>query len=104
MDFVCGLPRSRKGHEAMCVVVKRLTKNADFLAMNMTDSLKKMSKLYLQEIVRLHGFPKSIVSEWDPRSHQDSGRDFRRHWARNCTSVPQITLRRMVNPKEPFRS
>src|SRR4051812_23789373 len=61
------LPRSRNGHEAVWVVVDRLTKNAHFLAMNMTDSLEKLSKLYMQEIVRLHGVPKSIVSDRDPR-------------------------------------
>src|SRR3954469_19917621 len=67
MDFICGLPRSRNGYEAVWVVVDRLTKNAHFLAMNMTDSLEKLSKLYMQEIVRLHGVPKSIVSDRDPR-------------------------------------
>ena len=67
MDFVCGLPRSRNRHEVVWVVVDRLTKNAHFLIMNMTDSLEKLSKLYMLEIVRLHGVPKSIVSDWDPR-------------------------------------
>src|SRR5436190_1916805 len=37
------------------------------MAMNMTDPLEKLSKLYLQGIVRLHGVPKSIVSDRDPR-------------------------------------
>ena len=67
MDFVCGLPRSKNGHEAVWVVVNQLTKNAHFLAMNMTDPMEKPRKLYLQEIVRLHRVPKSIVSDQDPR-------------------------------------
>lgn len=49
------------------MVDDRLTKTMHFLAMDLTDSLEKLSKLYLQEIVKLHGVPKSLVSNCDPR-------------------------------------
>src|SRR3954470_12215424 len=67
MDFVSGLPRSRKGHDAIWVIVDRLTKSTNFLPMKMTNSIKTLSQLYIDEIVRMHGVPLSIVSDRDPR-------------------------------------
>ena len=49
------------------MIVDRLTKSAHFLAMNVRDSLPKLAKMYIEEIVRLHGVPASIVSDRDPR-------------------------------------
>ena len=67
MDFVTGLPKTSRGNDAIWVFVDRLTKSAHFLPMKVTDSLEKLGQLYLQEIVRLHGVPVSIVSDRDPR-------------------------------------
>jgi len=47
--------------------VDRLTKSAYFLPINIKYSLEKLTKLYIKEIVRLHGVPTSIVSDRDPR-------------------------------------
>uniref|UniRef100_A0A2N9G885 RNA-directed DNA polymerase n=1 Tax=Fagus sylvatica TaxID=28930 RepID=A0A2N9G885_FAGSY len=67
MDFVVGLPRSLKGHDAIWVIVDRLTKSAHFLPIKVNFTLDKLARLYIQEIVRLHGAPVSIVSDRDPR-------------------------------------
>ncbi|KAL2248214.1 UNVERIFIED_CONTAM: Retrovirus-related Pol polyprotein from transposon opus [Sesamum indicum] len=67
MDFVVGLPRTFKKHDAIWVIVDSLTKSAHFLPVRVTDSLDKLAGLYISEIVRLHGVPISIVSERDPR-------------------------------------
>ena len=67
MDFVTGLPRTQKEHDAVWMVVDRLTKTAYFLLANMKYPLKKLAKFYIDEIVRLHGIPVSIVSNRDPR-------------------------------------
>jgi len=67
MDFVTGLPRGKKGNDAIWVVVDRLTKSALFLPMKMTDSVDKLAKLYVNEVIRLHGVPVSIISDRDPR-------------------------------------
>ena len=45
----------------------RLTKSAHFLAMRMTFTLERFCRLYIREIVRLHGVPVSIVSDRDSR-------------------------------------
>ncbi|KAJ8754865.1 hypothetical protein K2173_015377 [Erythroxylum novogranatense] len=67
MDFLMGLPRNSRKHDAIWVIVDRLTKSAHFLAIKQTDSLHVLAKKYIDEIVRLHGIPDSIVSDRDPR-------------------------------------
>ncbi|KAL2226383.1 UNVERIFIED_CONTAM: Transposon Ty3-I Gag-Pol polyprotein, partial [Sesamum indicum] len=67
MDFVIGLPRTFRRHDAIWVIVDRLTKSAHFLPIRQNDSLDKLAELYVSEIVRLHGIPTSIVSDRDPR-------------------------------------
>ena len=49
------------------MIVDRLTKSAHFLQINVEDSLEKLAKLHVDEMVRLHGVPVSIVSYRDPR-------------------------------------
>ena len=63
MDFVTGLPQTQRQHDAIWVIVDRLTKSAHFLPVNVEDSLEKLAQLYVDEIVRLHGVPISIVSD-----------------------------------------
>ncbi|WOG95287.1 hypothetical protein DCAR_0414599 [Daucus carota subsp. sativus] len=67
MDFVVGLPRTRANHDAIWVIIDRLTKSAHFLPINERFSLDKSVHLYLKEIVVRHGVPVSIVSDRDPR-------------------------------------
>ena len=49
------------------MIVDQLTKSAHFLAVRMTFSLERFCRLYIREIVRLHGVPVSIVLDRDPR-------------------------------------
>ncbi|WRX11507.1 Integrase zinc-binding domain - like 8 [Theobroma cacao] len=67
MDFVLGLPRTQKGKDAIWVIVDWLTKSAHFLVVHSTYSIEKLAQLYIDEIVRLHGVPVSIVSDRDLR-------------------------------------
>ena len=67
MDFVTHLPQTPRRHDAVWVIVDRLTKSAHFLAVRMTFALKEFSRLYILDIVQLHGVPVSIVSDRDPR-------------------------------------
>ena len=67
MDFVYDLPRTRNGHDGVWVIVDRLTKSAHFLPVWKNYKLERLAKLYVNEIVRLHGVPESIVSDRDPR-------------------------------------
>jgi len=67
MDFVSGLPLTQKKHDAVWVIVDRLTKSAHFLPVRTDYSLERLAELYISEIVRLHGIPLSIISDRDPR-------------------------------------
>ena len=67
MDFVFSLPCTRKGYDCIWVIVDRLTKSAHFLPVGKKYSLDYLGELYVNEIVRLHGVPESIVSDRDPR-------------------------------------
>ncbi|GKE63574.1 putative reverse transcriptase domain-containing protein [Tanacetum coccineum] len=55
MDFITKLPRTRSGHDAICVVVDRLTKSAHFLAICEDYSMEKLARLYTDEIFARHG-------------------------------------------------
>ena len=67
MDFVVGLPLTRRKHDSVWVIVDRLTKSAHFLPVRTDYSLDKLAELYIKDIVRLHGIPVSIISDEDPR-------------------------------------
>ncbi|GJZ99533.1 putative nucleotidyltransferase, ribonuclease H, partial [Tanacetum coccineum] len=67
MDFVTGLPRTQRKHDAIWVVVDRLTKSAHFLPIRKDYPVSKIAEMFQQEIVRLHGTPSAIVSDRDPR-------------------------------------
>ena len=67
MDFVTHLPWASQGHDAVWVIVDHLTKSAHLLAMGMTFNLDAFRRLYIREIVWLHGVPISIILDPDPR-------------------------------------
>ena len=67
MDFVVRLPKSLQGYDLVWVIVDRVTKSARFLHVKVNYHLNKLAKLYIQEIVSLHGVPSSIVSDRDPK-------------------------------------
>ena len=74
MDFVIGLPWTQRQHDAIWVIVDRLTKSAHFLPINVKDSLEKLAQLYVDEIMRLHGVLVLIVSD-----HPGFGLVYRQH-------------------------
>ena len=64
MDFVVGLPKTGSGNDSIWVIVDRLTKSAHFLPVKTTYTADRLVRIYIQEIVRLHGVPECIVSDW----------------------------------------
>ena len=67
MDFVVGLPLTGRKLDSNWVVVDQLMKSAHFLPVRIDYSFDKLVEIYIEEIVRLHGIPVSIILDIDPR-------------------------------------
>ncbi|GJR26578.1 putative reverse transcriptase domain-containing protein [Tanacetum coccineum] len=80
MDFVTGLPTTQKRHDAIWVVVDRLTKSAHFLPIRKNYGISKLAEIFQQEIVRLHGTPTSIVSDRDPKFTSHFWKGLQKAW------------------------
>jgi hypothetical protein len=63
MDSVTGLPQTQKGNDSIWVIIDRLTKVAHFIPVKTTFGGATLARIYLKEIVRLHGIPRKIVSD-----------------------------------------
>ena len=66
MDFIVGLPTTKKGHDSIWVIVDRLTKSAHFVPIKERYRPHQYAELYIAQIVRLPGVPKSIVLDQGP--------------------------------------
>ena len=62
MDFISGLPLSQ-GKDWIWVIVDRLTKSAHFIAVKGTTTASQYAEIFMKEVVKYHGVPKSIISD-----------------------------------------
>jgi hypothetical protein len=67
MDFITKLPRTNKQHDSIMVVVDNLTKVSHFIPVKLNHKETNVVDVYMKEIARLHGIPKTIVSDRDPK-------------------------------------
>jgi hypothetical protein len=55
MDFITKLPKTRKQHDSIMVVVDNLTKSSHFIPMKLTHKATSVVDIYMREISRLQG-------------------------------------------------
>eukprot|EP00253_Pinus_taeda_P006100 PITA_06100 len=65
MDFITGLPRTRKNNDSIMVVVDKLSKAAHFIPVQSTFRAAQIAHIFMQNVFRLHGLPKTIISDRD---------------------------------------
>ena len=63
MDFVTGFPKSKRGNDAIFVVIDKLSKVAHFLPIKESITAAQLAELYTSRIVSLHGIPQLISSD-----------------------------------------
>ncbi|KAL4578162.1 hypothetical protein LXL04_014281 [Taraxacum kok-saghyz] len=65
LDFITGLPKYH-GYEVVLVVVDRLSKYCHFVPLKHPYTARSLAEVFLKEIIRLHGIPKTVLSDRDP--------------------------------------
>ena len=65
MDFVGGLPKSRKGHDYLYVIVDMFNKMCILTPCNKQITAKQTTNLFFQHVWVHFGLPTSIVSDQD---------------------------------------
>ena len=67
MDFITGLPKSKKQNDSIFVVVEKLSKRAHFIPVKLTYKAVHIADIFLKEIFRLHGILKAIILDRDTK-------------------------------------
>ena len=83
MDFVVGLPRIASGKDKIWVIINRLTKSAHFIAIKAIFSAERLAGIYVSQIIKLHGVPKTIISDRDGYLTSRLGQVFTQQGGRN---------------------
>nr|GFC37540.1 reverse transcriptase domain-containing protein [Tanacetum cinerariifolium] len=88
MDFVTKLPQSSQGYDTIWVVIDRLTKSTIFTPIRETDSMDKLTRIYIKEVVTRHGIHVSTISNHDPSI---KAVPFEALYGRKCRSPVYLT-------------
>ena len=96
MDFITGFPRTKRGNNAIFVVVDRLSKVAHFLPVRESITTSQLADLYISRIVSLHGVPLEINSHRGSLFTSHFWRVSKLPWEPIFPSVPLSTLSRVV--------
>ena len=67
MDFIIHLPPTKEGHDAILVVVDRLTKMTHIIPTVTKVNAEETAKLFRDHVWKLHGYPKHLVTDRDSR-------------------------------------
>ena len=65
MDFITGLPKSKKKNDSIFVFIDKLSKESYFIPIKSTYKAVNIADIFLKEVFRLHGIPNAIISDRD---------------------------------------
>ena len=84
-DAVTGLPKTKRGNDAIQVYIERLCKIKHFAAGRKSDGAPELAASFVHHVIRPHGVPQAIISDRDPR--------FTANFYAELTKLLGITLR-----------
>jgi hypothetical protein len=99
MEFIVGLPLTARKKDSIWVIVDGLTKTAHFNVVHTTYSVQQYAELYIDHIVRLHGIPKTIISDKETQFVARFWEQLHECLGTKLIRVPVITRRPMVRRK-----
>ena len=80
MDFVVGLPLTSHRHNAILVIMDKLTKSAHFIPVRDTYDVTDVACVFVSEVIHLHGIPKKIFQIGTPNSLLYFGQVYSQRW------------------------
>ncbi|MCO5568374.1 hypothetical protein L7F22_022073 [Adiantum nelumboides] len=94
---------SRELRDGIWTIIDRFSKQTHFIPVKKTVKPDHLARLFVAQIFRLHGMPKTIVSDRDPRFTSLFWKAFARTLARGCSSHPRSTRRLTGNLRLPIQ-
>ena len=88
LDLIGPLPTTKRGHDCIIVFVDKYSKMVHFAAANMTVTAPQMATIFINEVVRYHGVPESLISDRDTRFHSEFWKSF---WTQLGSSLKMST-------------
>jgi hypothetical protein len=67
MNFIFGLPRTKRGRDTIFMVVDHFSKMAHFIPCHKSDNASHVADLFFTKIIRLHGIPNTIILDRDAK-------------------------------------
>ncbi|GKD30047.1 putative reverse transcriptase domain-containing protein, partial [Tanacetum coccineum] len=98
MDFVTKLPKTATGQDTIWVIINHLTKSTHLLPMREDDTLEKLTRQYLKEVVSRHGVPVSIISDRDGKFTSHFWKSLHKALA-HCPEIIHETTKKIVQIK-----
>lgn len=65
LDFITGLPKTKKQNDSIMVVLEKLSKFTHFIPLQSTYKAIYIDTIFMKEIFRLHGLPKVVIFDRD---------------------------------------